>query len=126
MAYERKQFQKAVEREAQEKARKRAPELRLAAQSTVPLDMLTHSEEWDYLLSILQDQVDTLAAAIESLQSASIADPSFEHAAMAQRKAAILQAAAQKATLEQVMALPGELLKKGKDAKFALGSLIDE
>ena len=122
----RREFQQFVEESKVKKLRSREREIREVAQAAVPIGRLTNDENWDFFLSIVQEQVDRLGALIESLQAAAFSDPSFEYADLVSRKAAIDRAKTQKATLEQIMALPKDILEKGIEAKLALDKLEDE
>jgi len=126
VSYERREYRDLLEQRAKAATKANQRGMQQAAQAAVPMDMLTHSEEWDYFLSQLQESVENIDKVLEGLHGASVSDPSFDPTDLARHKAMILQAATQKATLEQVLRLPKQILEKAENAKLALERLGDE
>ena len=125
-SFTRKDYAKLVKDQQKRRVKAREREVRQVAQAVAPMDKLTHSQEWDFFLSILQDEMNGMAAVLETLQDAANQDMSFEPHIMAARKAQIMKVATQRATLEQVIGLPKEIMEKGEDAKLALESIEDD
>jgi len=126
MAYARREFRESVERRQQADTREHATQLRQMAQAAVPIGKLTHSEEWNYFLSIVQESINRLGEELKALQAKSLSERTFEYTEMVQHKAQMIELVAQKLALEQVIDLPRQILEKGKDAQLKLDNLDDE
>ncbi len=122
---ERSDYQALLDRKVKEKAKANERGLRQLAQAVLPVDAVTKSEEWNYFLSLLQSELETLAVAINTLQEAQLTDPCFETAALARDKMVLMELNARACTLERVIALPQEIFEKGEKAKFALQEHLD-
>ena len=123
MRSSRAEFQKLAEQRRDAKTRKNEHVIRQVAQAVVPITAVTRDENWDFFLSLLQEQIEQLEAVVSTLQESAALDPSFEYKDLAARKHAIGTARTQLLTLQQVLALPKEILEKGESAQFALDAL---
>ena len=87
---------------------------------------VTGSQEWDFFLSLLQAEIEGLTKYIDSQQSSYVSDPSFDPTHMAEQKARLIEATAQRSTLQEVLSLPKRIIEQGEKAKIALSRLTDE
>jgi hypothetical protein len=122
----RAEFDRLLKRQAHDRVKDQERDLRQAAQATVPIDKLTHSEEWDYFVSIIQEEMNGTSALLDSLYEEMNTDTSFEPHIMAQRKAYAMRVAERRLTLEAILALPKQIMEIGENAKLALENLDDE
>ena len=121
----RDDFQRTIEQGHKKAARSRETDLRVLTQAAPPMQRLTESKEWNYFLSLVQAEIERCNSILVGLYDADISDPSFDHAAMAGRKALRMRIAAQKDALESVLALPAEIIKRGEEATIALRNYVE-
>jgi len=126
MSLERADFQKTLEESRRERVRRRAREIRQVAQAAAPAEILTGSQEWDYFITLLQSQIDTLQKILMALRDSAASDLSFEHSDLARYKAQEMRISAQIDTLQQIIALPKQIIEQGEKAKLVLKQYADE
>jgi len=116
----RQEFQALLNGKRKAEVGDRRTDLRILAQATVPINVITHSTEWDFFLSILQAKIESIDASAKGITDAFTSSPSFDAAEMAKYKANLLRLAVSKATLESVMKLPAQILSDGERAQLEL------
>ncbi len=126
MAHERREFMKLVESKRAEGVLANQRNIQQVAQAEVPLTAVTGDANWDFLLSILEDQIQKLEANRLLLQDAADSDPSFAYEDLARSKAQKMQVSIQIDTLQRVRDLPKQIIEKGKQAKLVLAQYADE
>ena len=126
MTYSRVEFEADVAARRKRKVRENERTFQQIAQAAVPAAAVTGSAEWDYLLSLMQAEVERLDKVIQGLTEAYAIDPSFDPIRMSESKAAIRTAVAQRDTLRSVITLPKEIIEKGEKAQLALQQYADE
>ena len=126
MKQARERFQQSIEDRRGAEVRRRRPELQQIAQAEVPIKALTHDRNWNYFLSLLQAQVETLDRVLVALQESQIGDSSFEHAALAEHKARMGNVSVQRDTLQRIIELPQQIIEHGEKATLALHDYADD
>jgi hypothetical protein len=126
MTFQRQEFRDVLERQRRDRVQRHETEIRQIAQAEVPMSAITGSAEWDYMLSLLEAQIEVLGNTLAAMGEAHALDPSFSHEDMARQKALMMQVAAQKDTLERVRDLPKQIIKEGEKAKLALHNYTDQ
>jgi len=126
MTHSREEFVASIETRRKRKVRENERSFQQIAQAAVPAAAITGSKEWDFLLSLMQAEVERLDQVVQGLTEAYAIDPSFDPIKMSEAKAAIRIAVAQRDTLKSVMALPKEIIEKGEQAQLALQQYSDE
>ena len=120
MASDREEWDKLVETRKRETVKRREREIRQVAQAKVPAAALLEDPNWDFFLSLLQAKVEELESHLRALHGAQEHDMSCDPVTLSQQKAQMMSAAVQKATLEQVIAFPKQIIEQGEKAQLAL------
>lgn len=116
MSFDRSDFDELRETSRRETMRAQYPDMRRLAQAVVPAEAVTRDENWDFLLSILQREIELTDAAIldsvRTLRSHTVV--AYEELVAAKIQVARLET--KKETLEQVIGLPARIIALGEHA----------
>ena len=126
MAPDREDWDRTTEKRKWETVKRREREITQVAQATVPMTALMGDPNWDFFLSMLQSKVEELATHLTALHDAQEHDMSCDPVTLSQQKARMMASAVQKATLEQVIALPKQIIEKGESARLVLEKYVEE
>ena len=91
-------------------------------QATLPVEAVTRSTEWNYLLEQLQAHVDELTEALTLQQQALASNIDFSYEGLANEKAAAMHMKVQIDTLQAVIAFPQQIMETGAQAKLELAT----
>ena len=126
MSYSRVEFEADLVKRRKQKVKERERDFQQMAQAAVPAAAVTGSAEWDFLLSLIQAEVERLDAVVAALTEAYATEPSFDPIKMSEAKASIQRAVVQRDTLQSIVTLPKEIIEKGEKAQLALQQYADE
>ena len=121
----REDFEKRMRETRRLDVKRHERDLRQMAQAAPAVDVLTKSAEWNYFMSLLQAKIDELTALLEGLTQALAASTDYDMASMAREKACVQAITAQRDTLQNVLALPKQIIEHGEKAGLALHDYSD-
>lgn len=118
-------FRKMVAERAHKVSVAKKPKLEEQTQAAVASNLLTGDPNWDVFLQQLQSKVESLEMALESVTTEFVTPGHLEAETLLGMHAAGQYYVAQIEAIRQIMGMPAELVKTGKDASEQLRTLSD-
>lgn len=126
MALDYGTFRKHVEERNKRHLQEQKSEIKAAALAAAPMEQLIGDPKWDFMLRALQSKIDGAEHEISALKDV-LADPSVvAHDDIMVRKMQLLFTRGRIVGMREAMALPSEILERGKTAIKRLEDISDD
>jgi hypothetical protein len=119
MTFDREEHDRQLERQLQETARRRKPELERSVRVGGTVEQLTGTPEWDLYIGELQALVEVYESEKASCEAA-LLGPEVSYETLLKAKVKRAGAAGALHALGLAMGLPKQLIERGKQSKAAL------
>lgn len=92
----------------------RAPDPALA-RAAILMEKATHSPEWNFYLEVIQARIETAKEAEKKIMDQFFSSPEFKYEELVSLKVQGMLARERISTLEEILSVPGDIIKKDHD-----------